>query len=332
MTQLILVSSIGAFALAAAIVPIVGCSFRQLGFVDQPDRERKLPTEAVSLRGSQKLLFQLLVVVAVIGSGTVAQKIGFFATEIDHGNFAFPITLLWLLAAINALKLIDGADGMTATAGAIISGGLAVLCLLCGSPLSAIAAAALAGSLLGFLLYNRPPASTDSGDAGSMAVGLFIGVISIWSSGKGSMLLSVAPLFVLTIPLFDSLITRAMLFVVSLLCGITALSAILSVYFDQRIIALAGVALAGVALVLSALVFTRSYGDAELRMLASRTSHVGESLNARSNLGETASRQRSVRLQGNRCGDAIWTPLVEVASDRGFTAFTCRMSICIRAA
>ncbi len=327
MTQLILVSSIGAFALAAAIVPIVRCSFRQLGFVDQPDRERKLPTEAVLLRGSQKLLFQLLVVVAVIGSGTVAQKIGFFATEIDHGNFAFPITLLWLLAAINALKLIDGADGMTATAGAIISGGLAVLCLLCGSPLSAIAAAALAGSLLGFLLYNRPPASTDSGDAGSMAVGLFIGVISIWSSGKGSMLLSVAPLFVLTIPLFDSLITRAMLFVVSLLCGITALSAIISVYFDQRIIALAGV-----ALVLSALVFTRSYGDAELRMLASRTSHVGESLNARSNLGETASRQRSVRLQGNRCGDAIWTPLVEVASDRGFTAFTCRIRTCIRAA
>lgn len=218
MTQLILVSSIGAFALAAAIVPIVRCSFRQLGFVDQPDRERKLPTEAVLLGGGlavflvvsvtfglvlsldrylgdsplgilrskwhtllgaagtlilvglfddlysprarRKLLFQLLVFIAVIGSGTVAQKIGFFGTEIDLGNFAFPIALLWLLAAISALNLIDGADAVAATAGAIISDGLAVLCLLCGSPLGAIAAAALAGSLLGFLLYNRPPAST----------------------------------------------------------------------------------------------------------------------------------------------------------------------------
>jgi len=399
MSQLILVSTIAAFALAAAIVPIVRYSFRQLGFVDQPDRERKLHTEAVSLggglavflavgitfglvlsldrylgdsllgilrskwytlfgaagalmlvglfddlyslRGRQKLLFQLLIVVAVVGSGTVVQKIGFFGTEINLGNFAYPITVLWLLAAINALNLIDGADGMASTSGAIISVGLAVLCVLSAVPLGAIAAAALAGSLLGFLLYNRPPASIYLGDAGSMTVGLFIGVISIWSAVKGSTLLSIAPLVVLTVPLFDSVIAilrrvltgrsiyatdrghlhhrlldrfshRTMLLVVAVLCGITTLSAILSVYFGQQIIALVGA-----AFVLGALVFTRSFGDAELRMLASRTSHIGESLLARSNLCETASRQRSVQLQGNRCWDAIWTSLVEFASDRG---------------
>lgn len=399
MTQLILFSAICAFALAAAIVPIVRYSFRQLGFVDKPDRERKLHTDAVSLggglavflavgiafglvlsldrylgdallgflrnnwymlfgaagslmlvgliddvytmRGRQKLLFQLLIVVAVVGSGTLVQKFDFFGTEINLGNFAYPLTVLWLLAAINALNLIDGADGMASTAGAIISGGLAVLCVLTGSPLGAVVAAALAGALLGFLVYNRPPATIYLGDAGSMIVGLFIGVISIWSSVKGSTLLSVAPLIVLTIPLFDSLIAilrrvltgrsiyatdrghlhhrlldrfshAKMLVVVAVLCGTTTLAAILSVYFDQQ-----WIALIGGGLVLGALVFTRSFGDAELRMLFSRTSHIGESLLARSSFCETDSRHRAVQLQGNRCWDAIWTSLVEFADDRG---------------
>jgi UDP-GlcNAc:undecaprenyl-phosphate GlcNAc-1-phosphate transferase len=52
-------------------------------------------------------------------------------------------------------------------------------------------------------------------------------------------------------------------------------------------------------------------------MLASRTSHIGESLLARSKLCETDSRQRSVQLQGNRCWDDIWSSLVEFADDRG---------------
>lgn len=399
MTHLLLVSTICAFALAAIMVPIVRQTFRKLGFVDKPDRERKLHTEAVSLggglavflaigitfslvlsldrffgdsllgiirskwytlfgaagtlmlvglfddiyslRGRQKLLFQFLIVVAIVGSGTVVQQISILGTEISLGNFAYPITVLWLLASINALNLIDGADGMASTAGAIISAGLAVLCVLSASPLGAVVAAALTGALLGFLLYNRPPASIYLGDAGSMTVGLFIGVISIWSSVKGSTLLSVAPLVVLTVPLFDSLIAilrrvltgrsiyatdrghlhhrlldrfshGTMLLVVAVLCGTTTLAAILSVYFGQQ-----AIAVGGVGLVLGALVFTRSFGDAELRMLASKTSHLGESLLTRSNLCEVASRQRAVQLQGNRCWDAIWTSLVEFASDRG---------------
>lgn len=399
MIQVILVSAICAFALAAAFVPIVRYIFRRLGLVDKPDRERKLHSNAVSLggglavflavgvafglvlsldryfgdsilgalrsewytlfgaagtlmivgliddiftlRGRQKLLFQLMIVVAVVGSGTLVQKIGFFGSEINLGNFAYPLTVLWLLAAINALNLIDGADGMASTAGAIISGGLAVLCVLSASPLGAVVAAALAGALLGFLVYNRPPATIYLGDAGSMVVGLFVGVISIWSSVKGSTLLSVAPLVVLTVPLFDSLIAilrrvltgrsiyasdrghlhhrlldwfshSTMLIVVAILCATTTVAAILSVYFGHQIIAFGGV-----AVVLGALVLTRSFGDAELRMLASRTSHIAESLINRGKFCETASRQRAVQLQGNRCWDAIWTSLVEFAGDRG---------------
>lgn len=297
--------------------------------------------DVFTLRGRQKLLMQILIVVLLVGSGTLVENIEIFGVQFSLGVFAYPLTVLWLLAAINALNLIDGADGMASTVGAIISGGLAILCVQTGSPLGAVVGAALAGSLLGFLIYNRPPASIYLGDAGSMVIGLFIGVIAIWSSVKGSTMLSVAPLLMLTIPLFDSVIAllrrvltgrsiyatdrghlhhrlldrfshRVMLVVVASLCAITTIGAILSMHFGNQ-----GIAVASVALVVAVLVLTRSFGNAELRMLAARTSHIGEAILMRSHLCDSWFHQRGVQLQGNRCWEAIWTSLVEFAGDRG---------------
>src|SRR5690606_34845846 len=160
--------------------------------------------DAIALRGRQKLLLQILVVAAIVGGGTVVQSFNLFGYDISLGIFAYPVTVLWLLAAINALNLLDGADAMASTVGAIISGGLAVLCVQTGNPLGAVVAAALSGALIGFLFYNRPPATIYLGDAGSMVIGLFVGVISIWGAVKGSALVSFAPMMVLTLPLFDS--------------------------------------------------------------------------------------------------------------------------------
>ena len=49
---------------------------------------------------------------------------------------------------------------------------------------AAAVAIALAGSLLGFLGYNFPPASIFLGDSGSMIVGLVVGTLAIQSSLK----------------------------------------------------------------------------------------------------------------------------------------------------
>lgn len=297
--------------------------------------------DAIALRGRQKLLLQILVVVTLVGGGTLMQSIHLFGQQVDLGIFAYPLTVLWLLAAINAVNLLDGADGVASTAGAIISLALAILCVQSGQPLGAVAAAGLAGALLGFLCYNRPPASIYLGDAGSMVIGLFIGVISIWSSLKQSTLLSVAPLVVLTVPLFDSTIAilrrlltgrslyaadrghlhhrlldrfthPVMLVAVAVLCALSSGAAILSFHLGQQ-----WIALAGVGLVLGLLVFTRSFGNAELRMLASRTSYFGESLLVRRDRGNHLVHHRSVQLQGDRCWDTLWMSLVEFADDRG---------------
>ncbi len=293
------------------------------------------------LSGKHKLLLQFVVVAMVVGTDTVVQRIGIFGSTVDLGIFAYPITVLWLLGAINALNLLDGADGVASTAGAVIAGGLTILCIQTGNPLGAAVAAAVTGSLLGFLVFNRPPATIYLGDAGSMVVGLFIGVISIWGSVKESTLASYAPLMVLTLPMFDSVIAilrrvltgrgiyagdrghihhqlldrfshPRMLVVLGGLCGISTASAVLSVWLSMP-----SLAIIGSLFVIGLLVFTRSFGHAELRMLASRTSRFGDSLlGARRGTASQPS-HRSVHLQGYRGWDKIWESMVEFADDRG---------------
>ncbi len=51
-----------------------------------------------------------------------------------------------------------------------------------GRTLEGSIAAALAGSLLGFLVYNFPPARVFLGDAGSMFVGLVLGALALKAS------------------------------------------------------------------------------------------------------------------------------------------------------
>ncbi len=78
-----------------------------VGFVD----------DVWALRGRQKLLLQCLIIACMVGSGTVIEQIGLFGFDLQLGVFAFPITMVWLLLAVNALNLIDGADGVATTAG-----------------------------------------------------------------------------------------------------------------------------------------------------------------------------------------------------------------------
>lgn len=297
--------------------------------------------DALTLRGRQKLLAQIIILSCLVGSGTIFQRISFFGLEVQLGMFAYPITLLWLLGAVNALNLIDGADGMATTAGLIICAGLAALGFHSDAGPVAVTAMALCGALVGFLVYNRPPASIFLGDAGSMLIGLVVGVLATWSSVKGSTVLAAAPVAVLAIPLFDSMIAilrrgltgrsiyatdrahlhhllsarfgpRGMLLVVAILCGATTLSAVLSVILAQQ-----WIAICGVLMVVGALVLTRSFGHAELSLLIRRFANFAEGLVTPSHKCEQKSQQRNVQLQGSREWQQVWDTLVEFAQKYG---------------
>lgn len=307
--------------------------------------------DAFTLRGRQKLLFQLLIIAGLVATGTSVDRISLFGYEMALGVFAVPVSVLWLLVAINALNLIDGADGMATTAGCIISGGLAILSFHQGAMVSGVASAALSGALLGFLVFNRPPASIFLGDAGSMLIGLFVGVLAIWSSVKQSTALASAPVAILAIPLFDSaaaIIRRrltgrsiyatdrahlhhllqqkygpvGMLWVVAGLCLTTTTMSVLSAVWGAHWLAAVGVILA-----IGILVGTRSFGHSEFRLLSGRATHFVQSLVTRPHGGDQWKQIRTHRLQGGGRWDQVWEPLVEFAERHGLVSLKIDLSL-----
>lgn len=290
-----------------------------------------------TMRGRQKLLLQILIVGCLVGSGTAIEQLNILGFDFHLGIFSFPVTMLWLLLAINALNLIDGADGMASTAGIVICLGIGAISLIVGSPFAAVVGFGLAGSLLGFLAYNKPPATIYLGDAGSMMIGLFLGVLAIWSNVKESAILASAPIAIFAIPLFDSGAAimrrwltgrsiyqtdrahlhhllqekfgkRGMLVVVASLCGLTTLLSVLSVRFNLPILSITGA-----GLVLSVLILTRSFGHAEARLLLGRTAHFIHSFTVTPDRCEDQKQLSKVPLQGDGAWETVWEPTVDFA-------------------
>ena len=119
-----------------------------------------------------------------------ALLIAFSGMRIYHFNGIFgideiPVVLQYLLTVIviagitNAFNLIDGIDGLAGGLGFMSLIVLGVFLILSGDPVTAVAAFALAGGLLGFLYYNFNPARIFMGDTGSLVLGFVVAVLSI---------------------------------------------------------------------------------------------------------------------------------------------------------
>ena len=132
----------------------------------------------------------------------------FTHTPIVLGWLSIPVTLLWLVAISNAFNLIDGLDGLAAGVGLFASVALFLLAAMVGNTFTAVSAAALAGALLGFLPHNFHPARIYLGDSGSLTMGLCLAALSIASSQKGPVLITLAvPLLIFGLPLLEVSVT-----------------------------------------------------------------------------------------------------------------------------
>ena len=91
--------------------------------------------------------------------------------------------ILIVPAFANAVNMMDGQDGLAGGLAAITALGLAGLSALNGQP--TVMALALAGSLTGFLLWNRPPARIFLGNGGAYAVGALLALLTADGSQAG---------------------------------------------------------------------------------------------------------------------------------------------------
>lgn len=147
----------------------------------------------------QKLLGQVCAAGSFFAAGLYAKEQFFFSSI-----FAVPFSVLWLLTIPNAFNLIDIMDGLATTVALTISCSLLLVALSQNALQIALLLAAFIGALVAFLLYNRPPAHLYLGDAGSLFIGGFLGVIPFFLSwSEYTPCGCVAPLLIFTIPLSE---------------------------------------------------------------------------------------------------------------------------------
>lgn len=134
-------------------------------------------------------------------------------------DLSVPLTILWVLAMVNAINLIDGLDGLAAGQVAIAS--IAFFLFIFRTPglygdasPAALISAVTAGAALGFLPWNFNPAKIFMGDSGAMLLGLMMAVATISGVGRSAYPPSggdvaafsipvLVPLLVLAIPFLD---------------------------------------------------------------------------------------------------------------------------------
>ncbi len=157
-----------------------------------------------ALSPGTKLLGQLAAAAILAAGGVVVHKIHLGGMQVDLGSFAIPLTVFGLIAAMNAVNLLDGADGAASGISAVMLLTLACFAAILGKPHAALLSVLFANAVLGVLWHNAPPARIYLGDAGSMFLGLVLGSLTILVADGSQGLPGYPALAIWTIPVLDS--------------------------------------------------------------------------------------------------------------------------------
>lgn len=114
-------------------------------------------------------------------------------------------TSLWVVTIINALNFMDNMDGLATSLSIVISLSLFILSYLNGQYLVAVLCIAVLAACIGFLFWNRRPASIYLGDAGALYLGFLLAAISIRVDvySDSEIIKILVPLLIFAIPVID---------------------------------------------------------------------------------------------------------------------------------
>ncbi|MEF3692118.1 MAG: MraY family glycosyltransferase [Candidatus Moraniibacteriota bacterium] len=157
------------------------------------------------LKWTKQLFFQILAVVIFFIFGATAFNFLNFGTEFLYWREGIQILgiflgIVWILILINAMNWLDGIDG--------ISGGISLIACLTifllslkpevNQPPVGILSIALGASILGFLIFNFPPAKIMLGSGGVFLIGFVLAGLSVFAGAKVA-----TALLILFIPILD---------------------------------------------------------------------------------------------------------------------------------
>jgi UDP-GlcNAc:undecaprenyl-phosphate GlcNAc-1-phosphate transferase len=175
---------------------LAGCILSLVGAID----------DRWELSAGKQIIVQIACAALVVPFGVEIRFLSnpFGPGMIDLDWLRYPVTILWLVGVANAVNWIDGIDGLAAGVSAIAAISMALLAAWSKQPALTILAAALFGSLVGFLRFNFNPAKIFMG-GGAQVVGFLLGGISTVGAFKVPMAAAmVVPILILALPIFDT--------------------------------------------------------------------------------------------------------------------------------
>lgn len=158
----------------------------------------------------QKLGLQSVAAVVLILGGFQFDFASYieFRFGIDVQWIDYPITFIWIIGVINAFNLIDGMDGLAAGTAAIVMVSMTFAIALAGYGADIVFIVCFLGPLLGFLVYNRPPASIFMGDSGSLFLGVLLATFALPVTENVKLQASfLIPILALGLPILDTLVS-----------------------------------------------------------------------------------------------------------------------------
>ena len=152
-----------------------------------------------------KLLSQSAIAIAVVAIS------GIRVTAFIPSQFVqAALTVVWIVLLTNSFNLLDNMDGLSGTVAFICAGVLVILALQTAQFFIAGFLVALMGGILGFLVFNFPPARIFMGDTGAMFVGYMLAAATVLASflnerAANPLFPVLVPAIIFAVPLYDTL-------------------------------------------------------------------------------------------------------------------------------
>ena len=163
------------------LILLIMIGYGLLGFLDDFIKIKGHKNEG--LKPYQKIVGQvgLALIIALFVYFKIGSTIDLFGISLDLGFFIIPLIVVFYVAVTNSVNLTDGLDGFAGGVSTVYLVSFGVILALIGFGNYAIISFAMAGALIGFLLYNGFPAKIFMGDTGSLALGGLIASLAVFS-------------------------------------------------------------------------------------------------------------------------------------------------------
>jgi UDP-GlcNAc:undecaprenyl-phosphate/decaprenyl-phosphate GlcNAc-1-phosphate transferase len=135
------------------------------------------------------------------------QVLGIDDLMLTYPVIAIAITCFAVGGVANAFNIIDGYNGLSSMVAVIILSGITYVAFQVGDFPIMIAALAMIGALLGFLVFNYPRGLIFLGDGGAYFVGFWIAELSVLLTARHPEVSKWFPLLLCLYPIFETVFT-----------------------------------------------------------------------------------------------------------------------------